>query len=490
MPPPRTLRNPAHATLCSLTLLLLSARARAEERTTSFDGDPGWDGRNHRATVVEPRTVRQDFGYSPTSHAGGAKGEIGGFISPASEPAHYARRIERKTFEDKLTASGTLSAPGREFHVLIGFFNSGTVNEWRTPNTVAIRLHSRGDVFYAYVEYATRLWRAGGDSPGGFSTVQDAGTGKLQLRGFPSSGVYTWSLRYDPDANQGAGEITATVGGEKAVCVLGQGHRADGAEFDRFGLLNVVKSPDGGGEVWLDDVTVLGEIERFDRDPGWDARGNRRTYVTENFRPRFDFGFSPTRYAGGKAAGELGGIVYRGDCRYPERLACFGDRVEPLSLAKPLRASGRVCLRRGVSDSTTLLGFFHSSESMKVSDSQASGVPRQFLGISIGGPSAEGFYFEPALNAGGGSAGSPESKPPRILPDGAAHDWKLEYSPGEPGRRGRIVVTLDGKDVSLELAEGDLKSGATFDRFGIVTTWIDGNAQEVYFDDLSYTVRQ
>src|SRR5207302_4513691 len=29
-----------------------------------------------------------------------------------------------------------------------------------------------------------------------------------------------------------------------------------------------------------------------------------------------------------------------------------------------------------------------------------------------------------------------------------------------------------------------------FDRFGIVTTWIDGNAQRLYFDDLTYTCAQ
>ena len=29
-----------------------------------------------------------------------------------------------------------------------------------------------------------------------------------------------------------------------------------------------------------------------------------------------------------------------------------------------------------------------------------------------------------------------------------------------------------------------------FDRFGIVTSWIDGNSQDVYWDDLSYTLRQ
>ena len=34
-----------------------------------------------------------------------------------------------------------------------------------TPNSVALRLYGRGDVFYAFVEYATGRWRAGGDSP-------------------------------------------------------------------------------------------------------------------------------------------------------------------------------------------------------------------------------------------------------------------------------------------------------------------------------------
>ena len=42
----------------------------AAERTERFDRHPGWDGHNNRATAPKPRTVRQDFGYSPTAHAG------------------------------------------------------------------------------------------------------------------------------------------------------------------------------------------------------------------------------------------------------------------------------------------------------------------------------------------------------------------------------------------------------------------------------------
>jgi len=79
---------------------------------------------------------------------------------------------------------------------------------------------------------------------------------------------------------------------------------------------------------------------------------------------------------------------------------------------------------------------------------------------------------------------------PRIYPDGAAHDWMLEYDPTAAGGNGKITVTLDDKAVNIDLAPGDKETGAHFDRFGLVTPWIDGNGQHVYFDDLSYTCDQ
>ena len=127
-----------------------------EERTQRFDRDPGWESHNNRSTTPGPRQVRQDFGFSNTSHAGGKAGELGGFITPAAEPAYYAKKLSTKTFGDTLTASGTLACTGRKFHALIGFFNADTLNEWRTPNTIALRISGRGDVFYAWLEYATQ----------------------------------------------------------------------------------------------------------------------------------------------------------------------------------------------------------------------------------------------------------------------------------------------------------------------------------------------
>src|SRR5437879_10835063 len=91
------------------------------ERAENFDKDPNWDGHNNR-TTSEPRKIRQDFGYSTTSHCGGAPGEIGGFITAAAEPAYYAKEISTRTFNEPLSASGKLVCTGRPFHVLIGFF--------------------------------------------------------------------------------------------------------------------------------------------------------------------------------------------------------------------------------------------------------------------------------------------------------------------------------------------------------------------------------
>jgi len=471
-----------------VALLVLTAWATtmAEQRHESFDKDPGWDGHNNRSIRAE--LIRQDFGWSPgTTNASGTTGEIGGLITPAAEPAYYAKRFPTRTFNDVLSASGTVKVEKGAGHTLIGFFDARTLNEWRTPNTIALRIQQRGDVFHCHLEHCTSKWRAGAGIIGRYDKARD----RMEPKELPCGRVYAWSLKYDPDGNAGGGVVTATLDGETASFEMGPGHKADGAEFNHFGVVNVMKQFDGGGTLWLDDVTVNGEREEFGSDPKWDEFGNRRTYETRNVRPRFDFGFTPTHHAGGKAAGEMGGLFFRGDCRYADRLAAYGDRLDPSTLARPLRASGKVCLRRGVSDSTTLVGFYHSAHSLSVISSQQFSTPKDFLGAAIEGPSGEGFYLYPVYhNHGGGASRGMGANPPRIYPDGATHDWTIEYDPAAANGNGRITVSLDGKGVSVDLAPGDRASGAQFDRFGLVTPWIDGNGQHVYFDDLSYTSRQ
>ena len=470
--------------LSALVVAAMVRTALAAERTEQFNRDPQWHGHNNRI-MAAPRMVKQDFGFSDTSHAGGERGELGGFITPCGEPASYAKIIETTTLNDTLSASGNLVCPSPAFNALIGFFNANTVNEWRTANTIVLRVYGRGEGFYVYVEYCTGKWRAGASTFG----VVDREKDRFHEKTFPGGNrVHTWSLRYDPMANNGTGAVFATFDGEEVVLNLDPGHKADGAAFNRFGLLNVVKSYDGGGELWLDDLTVQDARETFAQDPHWDGLRNRTEYPSRLVRPWFDFGFSNTHHAGGAAPGEMGGVVFRGDGRDTNKLGFYGAPTELLDLARPLRASGKVALRRAVSDSDTLIGFFHAEHSLHSGGSDRFSIPPDFLGVAVGGPSREGFFFAPACRM---HASDPQtaSRGPYIYPNGDSHDWSLEFIPGAAPGGGRINVRLGNHSASLDLT-GVEKSHAHFNRFGIITTHTDGNVQEIYFDDLTFTIRQ
>ena len=53
-----------------------------------------------------------------------------------------------------------------------------------------------------------------------------------------------------------------------------------------------------------------------------------------------------------------------------------------------------------------------------------------------------------------------------------------------------MTVKLDGGTVTLEVPRANQTAGARYDRFGLITTRVDGNAQRIFFDDLTYTVAQ
>ena len=127
---------------------------------------------------------------------------------------------------------------------------------------------------------------------------------------------------------------------------------------------------------------------------------------------------------------------------------------------------------------------------MAVNASQENGLPLSFLGISTDGPSREGFYFAPAYRVKSGAKGKASGESPRIYPDGKVHDWTLDYSPTAADGKGQITLTLGKQSVQLVLGKGSRASGAKFNRFGLITTWVDGNSQTIYFDDLAYTCKQ
>ena len=128
---------------------------------------------------------------------------------------------------------------------------------------------------------------------------------------------------------------------------------------------------------------------------------------------------------------------------------------------------------------------------MRQNMSQTDGLPECVVGIHIEGPSSEGFRFYPVLRLkGGGSTAGPYRDFPSIYPDRKSHDWSLKYNPKGAGGNGELTVTLDDKSNTFALEAGAKAHHTTFDRFGIVTSWIDGNCQNVYWDDISYTVGQ
>src|SRR5206468_1090504 len=89
------------------------------------DRDPNWEGFNNRMTPKKATTISQDFGYSPSHFAGRKAGEAGGMIQRSMTPAFYAKKIEPKTLEEKLTASGTfaITSSGGSAGVFFGWFN-------------------------------------------------------------------------------------------------------------------------------------------------------------------------------------------------------------------------------------------------------------------------------------------------------------------------------------------------------------------------------
>jgi hypothetical protein len=473
----------------SLIIVALAGRPVAGAvREESFDREPlDWEGINNRNTYFPPRMVTQDFGYSAsTNHAGGRPGEVGGKLNPAGEAAYYGYRLP-----GPLTLDGPVSASGRIFvapgpgHFVLGFFNSGTLNEWRTPNTLVARINGRGESFHCHFEYCTSRWRAGAGVIGEIVPGR-----RIEARAIPSGRAYEWQLHYDPNSSAGTGLLTFTLAGRTATCTIPREHRADGATFTHFGLLPIPKTWDSSGEAWIDDVVINGKEFDFRADPQWEEFNNRRTYETKDTRPRFDFGWSPTQFAGGKAAGELGGLIFRGDCREPQRMAAYGARLSTLTLNTPLYARGKVSMLRGVTDSTASIGFYHSVWSVRSNPAQDQAIPMDYLGINIEGPSSEGFFFYPVYRVHGAHAGALGGGPgraPRIYPDRQVHDWTLKYEPDAAGGRGRITVALDDQTCMLDLEPDARTIGASFDRFGICTPWIDGNSITAFFDDIQFT---
>lgn len=440
-----------------------------------FSRDPGWQGSRNAPDPSVGVTKVQDFGFSMTRHAGGQPGEIGGTVWRSLTPASYAKPIPRRTLNDRLSAGGRFSVTRAEggSGVLIGWFNSGS-RGWRTPNSLVFRIDGEGGKFRVFFEYGTQTWKTGGGQTfeGPYQTTR---TPMLPADDTP----HRWSLDYDPAGAGGRGEIAFTLDGQTYKAVLEPGHKAEGAVFDRFGIMNVQISGDCL-TVWLDDLTINGVKADFASDPQWEGKGHRITFKDHALRPHHDFGYRTTAHAGGKP-GEIGGVVWRIESTRPQDAFVYGTPVGPLSLNDELKACGKLCLCAASADSAILLGWFNSL-------THIGAPPANFVGILIEGPSRIGHYVRPVYGTSEDQKAIQDTGP-IIRPDGKPHSWTVHYSPQGNQGRGRISATLDGQPVVLDLPEGARKGNAAFDRFGFLSWHRGGHFVEMYFDDVSYTAR-
>ncbi|MDZ4401853.1 SGNH/GDSL hydrolase family protein [Prosthecobacter sp.] len=468
-------------------------------KTEAFDRDPGWEGHNNRIVPEKPLIVTQDFGYSATNHAGKAAGEIGGSIQRSTTPASYAAEIPAKTLDDKFTASGsfavTKSQPGAG--IFFGFFNSNQPGGSGRPiGSLGLDFDFEGKGG----RLATRLITNTNKSCGTFITPYLPG--KFRPTPIKNDGTrYHWTLAYDPQGAGGNGQFTFTMRSDthttqdygtlpensereaqarfpntKTFTIdLTPGFRKEGATFDRFGVLNMMKSG-GATTMFFDDVKIDGRAEDFSKDPRWVAVGNRTTYEDREVVGAHDFGFSATtNHAGGQTLGEVGGGLWRsGDYGY------YADKVGPLNLEHRLEARGKVKLVTAGPDSDMHIGWFSSATKDKSPDEAGN-----FIGIHVGGPTRIGHYFIPQFATATGTKGKVDSGP--VLTPGKLFDWSLVYDPAAGGGNGEMRVTLGTESATLALKPGQKKQVAILDRFGLFTSQAGGQMVKIFLDDLQYS---
>jgi hypothetical protein len=254
---------------------------------------------------------------------------------------------------------------------------------------------------------------------------------------------------------------------------------------------------DGGGR-----ARTMIKSEAFDRDPAWDAVNNHVT-PKKSEPVKQDFGYSATAFAsgggGGGAKGEIGGRIQRA-----ARAAYYAESLPaPKTLNDRLTASGTFALTKAGSGGGIHFGWFNSTQP------EATGRPVNSLGLDLGTENTGGRLAIFVLNGKNETTGKfvtrferyrtkeeqAIKRPTPIKADGTRYTWMLSYDPDGAGGNGRVEFIIksnsphpdefEGKPISVDLPPGFKKTGATFDRFGLLNGTKPGGAITVYFGDLT-----
>jgi len=514
-----------------------------------FTTDPGWEGVNNRVVCESCPTVTQDFGWGPASYSGGSGGDIGGTIVQSRTPAWYGMALGRPlSFRDRFSASGSIvimPIEGTEPSgaAYLGFFNS-TRQEWRPWNSMAIRIsYLSPDRVTFGMDSMTALWNGHGyetdivipadGRPHRWRFAYDPeGTPPEewpdpQLKSYLSQRRQTADQIFEKARQAEPGvtleQVKSRLGDALALGLVaylpkergvfytlldsyedrkgsltlqlddGRQYRDwlpsalhDGpVSMDRFGIFNM-QIYHRVARFFVSDLTINGTKVDLRKDPGWDGRGNRVTFVERDFQ-RQDFGYSETNWAGDRI-GEIGGLFYRTEPVDPIH-GYYADDVGGMTLDDPIRFSGNVSFVNGATDAGMFFGYFNAREAMAEIQQERAGMPLDdMLGIVVGGPTRVGYYFTAFCSPKREVASDKHG--PIILPTGERHTFSFTYDPQANSGVGRITVKLDEKTFTLDLTPQQRSAGATFDRFGMASIRKGGKYVTLYLDDLTYTARR
>ena len=459
--------------------------AEAETRTETFDREPAnWEGLNNRSTHFAPKTVTQDFGHSPaTSHAGGQPGEVGGRINPAGEPAYYGHRLPKPL---------TLDGPTVRQE---GFWSCAApvISCWASSTPARSTSGARPIRWWpASTAEAMVFIRTSSIAPaaGGARRASSAGSCGPAHRGRGNavrSGL-RWQLVYDPKGAGGNGLLSFTLGGETATCPLSQSTAPTASRYP----LRPAAGAQGMGQ----------------RGRGLDRRRDRqRRAVRFHHRPQVGcteqpphlcdqkhpaavrLRLEPDPLCRGKGRGRAGRAHFPG--RLP-RPASHGGLWGPALDADPRYTAGRA--RQGQHDSRR--DRQHGVDRFLSFDLEPALQPRpgprhphglrrhQHRGAVVRGllllsrvPGPRRGRRGPGGQIGQSAAYSPDRRS-TIGSCGTIRQGRAAAgrSPSAWTARPARSTSRPGKAI-----------GASFDRFGICTPWIDGNSVTVFFDDIEYT---
>ena len=207
-------------TAAVITVLLVLSSGANGAITTCFenmDSDPGWTSQGSGVNG-------NDFGYRPTSFAGGSAGEIGGHFTRSMFQRAYGDTDlgGELTLDNSLSASGKFGFTGASSPDFGTFLEVGYYRQVQSPSLMGINVgNGQGGPL--------RLFGLLQLLDGSYVTTSEV---------TPTAGIpLLWSTNWNPLGGiHNAGRYSVTIGGNTSFVDLTAAQRAVGASFDSFGL--------------------------------------------------------------------------------------------------------------------------------------------------------------------------------------------------------------------------------------------------------------